>query len=127
MIDTFSIILGTIIVFFILIGFADFFKKKPVKPREFLSMAGDYHSDDKSFVKAAKEIVVQQSDAVTKLFLNGLIRYYSSKWQDDKESTVACSELDERQIDAYRKLVKAFESLMQCDKISLILSKEKDF
>ena len=127
MIDTFSTILGIIIIFFLIIGFAEFFKKKPASSREFLSMSADFNSDDKNFIKAAKEIVSKQNDAITKLFLNGLIKHYSSKWQVNGESLIACSDLDEMQMDAYRKLVKAFESLIQCDKICLILSKEKNY
>lgn len=126
MIETFSTIFGIIIVWLLFIGFADLFKKQPVNSRDFLSMVADNYND-KSFVKKAKEIIIQENDAITKLFLNGLIKHYSRKRQDNEESLIACSELDEIQMDAYRKLVKAFEKLMQCDKICLILSKEKNY
>ena len=90
-------------------------------------MSADNYSNDKSFVKAAKKIVTKQNDAIIRLFLNGLIRHYSKKWQGNENDLIACSELNEMQKEAYRKLVEAFESLMQCDKICLILSKEKSY
>lgn len=97
---------------------------KTIKPEQFL-MTGETPSTEKSFLQAAKKMLDTNQDERVRLFLRGLISHYSDDCSD-YERSIAGNCLNERQSDAFLRLLNAFKAMSQCEMIWYIASKNED-
>ena len=96
---------------------------KPVKQESFLIMTENYPTQEKNYVKEAKQIIDEQKDDRIKLFLKGIISYYD-KSNKGNGTIYDCNELTEQQQHFFNDMVAAFEKLCGCEKIWFISSEK---